>query len=141
MPYVNVKILKGNVTKEQKSALVHDITASLVKHLGKRPEHTHIVIDEVDPENWGFSGVLTTEYNQNKSENPTDAPLTTDYVIPRILKSSPKNRDKLHHFISAMYQFQPKVTTADIDKLISQLQRQKLIKIDASGKVTYNRNG
>jgi 4-oxalocrotonate tautomerase len=30
--------------------------------LGKRPEHTHVVIDEVDPENWGFAGLLTTEY-------------------------------------------------------------------------------
>jgi 4-oxalocrotonate tautomerase len=29
--------------------------------LGERPEHTHIVIDEVDPEHWRFAGVLTTE--------------------------------------------------------------------------------
>jgi 4-oxalocrotonate tautomerase len=36
--------------------------------LGKRPEHTHIVIDEIDPENWGFAGVLTTEYR--KAEPP-----------------------------------------------------------------------
>ena len=139
MPYVNVKITKGNVTKEQKAALVHDITASLFKHLGKRPEHTHIVIDEVDPENWGFSGVLTTEYIQNKQEKATNVPLTTDYVMPRLLKSSPKRKDTLHHFIAAMYQFQPKVTTSDIDKLITQLQKEKLINIDASGKVTYNK--
>ena len=139
MPYVNVKITKGAVTKAQKQALVHDITKSLVTHLGKKPEHIHIVIDEIDPENWGFSGVLTTEYIQNKQEKTADVPLTTEYVLPRLLKSSPKKKDTLHHFISAMYQFQPKVTTADIDKLISQLQREKLIKIDASGKVTYNK--
>lgn len=66
MPYVNVKITKGNVTKEQKRAVVHDITASLVKHLGKNPEHIHIVIDEIDPENWGFAGMLTTEYRQQE---------------------------------------------------------------------------
>ena len=138
MPYVNVKITKGAVTKDQKQALVRDITTSLVTHLGKKPEHIHIVIDEIDPENWGFSGVLTTEYIQNKQEKTADVPLTTEYVLPRLLKSSPK-KDTLHHFISAMYQFQPKVTTADIDKLISQLQKEKLIKIDASGKVTYTR--
>jgi 4-oxalocrotonate tautomerase len=139
MPYVNVKITKGAVTKDQKQALVRDITTSLVTHLGKKPEHIHIVIDEIDPENWGFSGVLTTEYIQNKQEKTADVPLTTEYVLPRLLKSSPKKKDTLHHFISAMYQFQPKVTTADIDKLISQLQKEKLIKIDASGKVTYTR--
>jgi 4-oxalocrotonate tautomerase len=67
MPYVNVKITKDHVTAEQKRAVVQDITASLVRHLGKKPEHIHIVIDEIDPENWGFSGMLTTEYRQ---ENP-----------------------------------------------------------------------
>ncbi len=30
--------------------------------LGKRPEHTHVVIDEIEPENRGFDGVLTSEY-------------------------------------------------------------------------------
>jgi len=64
MPYVNVKITRGGVTREQKRAVVEDITASLVHHLGKKPEHIHIVIDEVDPENWGFAGMLTTEYRQ-----------------------------------------------------------------------------
>lgn len=62
MPYVNVKITKGGVTVAQKKKLVADITSSLVSTLGKQPEHIHIVIDEVDPENWGFAGMLTTEY-------------------------------------------------------------------------------
>ena len=67
MPYVNVKITKGSVTKAQKRALVHDITKSLVTHLGKHPEHVHVVIDEIDPENWGFAGILTTEYRQKQN--------------------------------------------------------------------------
>jgi 4-oxalocrotonate tautomerase len=32
--------------------------------LGKKPEHTHIVLDLVDEENWGFAGKLTTEYRK-----------------------------------------------------------------------------
>lgn len=62
MPYVNVKITKGGVTVAQKKKLVADITATLVSTLGKKPQHIHIVIDEIDPENWGFAGMLTTEY-------------------------------------------------------------------------------
>lgn len=60
MPYVNVRILAG-ATRAQKARLVADITASLVDVLGKRPEHTHVVIDEVDPANWGFAGRPTSE--------------------------------------------------------------------------------
>ncbi len=63
MPYVNVKITKG-ATKEQKTRLVQEITATLAEVLDKNPEHTHIVIDEVDEDNWGFSGVLTSEYRK-----------------------------------------------------------------------------
>jgi len=59
MPYVNVRITKG-VTREQKAQLVREITDTLVRVLAKKPEHTHIVIDEVDEDNWGFSGMLTT---------------------------------------------------------------------------------
>jgi 4-oxalocrotonate tautomerase len=62
MPYVNVKITRDGVTAAQKAQLVAEITGTLQRVLGKRPEHTHVVIDGVDPENWGFAGVLTTEY-------------------------------------------------------------------------------
>lgn len=62
MPYVNVKITRDGVTRDQKARLVGEITETLRTVLGKRPEHIHIVIDEVDPEDWGFAGVLTPEY-------------------------------------------------------------------------------
>jgi 4-oxalocrotonate tautomerase len=64
VPYVNVKITKDGVTAEQKRRVVEEITRTLVAVLGKRPEHIHIVIDEVEPENWGFAGMLTTDYRK-----------------------------------------------------------------------------
>ena len=67
MPYVNVKITKDGITTEQKRKIVADITHSLVDTLGKKPEHIHIVIDEVAPENWGFAGILTPEYRAKTS--------------------------------------------------------------------------
>ena len=63
MPYVNVRITKG-VTRDQKAQVVREITDTLVRVLAKKPEHTHIVIDEVDEDNWGFSGVLTTDFRK-----------------------------------------------------------------------------
>ncbi len=64
MPYVNVRITKDGVTTAQKRQIVEEITQTLVRVLGKRPEHTHIIIDEVEPENWGFAGMLTSEYHK-----------------------------------------------------------------------------
>ena len=64
MPYINVKITKDGVTTEKKRRIVEEMTATLVNVLGKKPEHIHIVIDEVDEENWGFAGMLTTEFRK-----------------------------------------------------------------------------
>ena len=66
MPYINVKITKDGVTAEQKSRIVEEMTQTLVRVLNKKPEHLHIVIDEVEPENWGFAGMLTTEFRKGK---------------------------------------------------------------------------
>jgi 4-oxalocrotonate tautomerase len=67
MPYVNVRITKDGVTADQKAQIVAEITGTLQRVLGKRPEHTHIIIDEVEPENWGFAGVLTPEYRRQQA--------------------------------------------------------------------------
>ena len=67
MPYVNVKITKDGVTAAQKRKIVEDITRTLVDTLNKKPEHIHIVIDEIDPENWGFAGMLTPEYRNSQT--------------------------------------------------------------------------
>ncbi len=69
MPYINIQITKG-VTREQKSQLVQEFTDSLVRILEKKPEHTHIVIQEIDEENWGFSGLLTDEWKQQQTRSP-----------------------------------------------------------------------
>ncbi|MDQ4123755.1 MAG: 2-hydroxymuconate tautomerase family protein [Acidobacteriota bacterium] len=68
MPYVNVRITKEEVTTEQKSQVVAEITDTLVRVLGKKPEHIHIIIDEIELENWGFAGMLTDEYLRREKE-------------------------------------------------------------------------
>jgi 4-oxalocrotonate tautomerase len=67
MPYVNVKITRDGVTAEQKTRIIAEITDTLQRVLGKRPDHTHIVIDEIDPENWGFAGIPTTAYRTREA--------------------------------------------------------------------------
>ena len=64
MPVVHVHVTRDGVTAAQKAEIVADITATLGRVLGKKPEHTPIIIEEIDPENWGFAGVLTTDYRK-----------------------------------------------------------------------------
>jgi 4-oxalocrotonate tautomerase len=61
MPYVNVRITEGNVTTQQKADVIAGITDVLVKVLGKNPDTTHIIIDEVPLENWGMKGKTVAE--------------------------------------------------------------------------------
>ena len=67
LPIVNVKVTRDGVTAAQKAQIVAEITDTLDRVLGKKPEHTHVVIEEIDPENWGYAGVLTSEYRKTQS--------------------------------------------------------------------------
>jgi 4-oxalocrotonate tautomerase len=72
MPYVNVQITEG-ASRTQKAQLVRDITDSLVRVLGKKPEHTHVVIQEIADENWGYSGMLTDDWKKAQGGKPSGA--------------------------------------------------------------------
>ena len=64
MPYVNIKITREGVTTEQKEILIRETTAMLERVLDKNPQTTHVVIDEVDTDNWGFGGESVTFPNR-----------------------------------------------------------------------------
>lgn len=68
MPYVNLRLTKDGLTREKKSELVRRITELLGEVLDKKPEHTHIVIDEIEEENWGFAGMLTDDFRKLPAE-------------------------------------------------------------------------
>lgn len=63
MPYVNIQITKG-ASREQKAELVREVTGALARILGKKPEYTHIVIQEINEEDWGFAGQLTDDWKK-----------------------------------------------------------------------------
>ena len=67
MPYVNVKITREGATAEQKAEVIRRMTQVLVDVLGKNPETTVVVIDEVDTDNWGIGGATVTERRRKKS--------------------------------------------------------------------------
>jgi 4-oxalocrotonate tautomerase len=66
MPYVNIKVTREGVTREQKARLIAGVTDLLVDVLDKDPATTVVVIDEVEIENWGIAGVQTDIYRARK---------------------------------------------------------------------------
>ena len=60
MPYVNIRITKDGATAEQKAQLIQGVTQLLVDILGKNPQTTFVVIDEVETDNWGIGGETVT---------------------------------------------------------------------------------
>ena len=60
MPYVNIKITKEGATSADKAELIAGVTRLLQEILGKNPQTTVVVIDEVDTDNWGIGGESVT---------------------------------------------------------------------------------
>ncbi len=64
MPYVNIKITNEGTTAGQKAELIKGVTNLLANVLGKNPQTTVVVIEEVSTDNWGIGGETVTKRRQ-----------------------------------------------------------------------------
>lgn len=55
MPYVKIVVTRKRVTTEQKQKLIKGVTDLLTEVLNKDPQLIHVVIGEIDPDDWGFA--------------------------------------------------------------------------------------
>ncbi|OAI03578.1 hypothetical protein A1353_00285 [Methylomonas methanica] len=61
---------------------------------------------------------------------------TIEYIVDRLLKLRPSKKKSLVNSIKAMYQFQGGISDTDVEKIITDLQKKKHIRID-DNKVFY----
>ena len=54
MPVVRIQIMR-------------DVTATVQRVPGKKPEHTHFVMREVAEKDWGFAGQLTDDWRHGQA--------------------------------------------------------------------------
>lgn len=66
MPYINIKVTDEHVTREQKQQLIAGATQLVVEILHKNPETTHVVIEEINVDNWGVRGQQYSEIQKEK---------------------------------------------------------------------------
>ena len=70
MPYVNIQITKEGgengegISKSQKANLIKGVTELLQREINKEPATTHVVITEVELENWGVGGLPVETYRR-----------------------------------------------------------------------------
>lgn len=73
MPYVNIKVTQEGgpdgtgPSAEDKAKLISGVTQLLSDVLGKDPETTFVVIDEVALGDWGIGGLPVPEYRVSKA--------------------------------------------------------------------------
>jgi 4-oxalocrotonate tautomerase len=61
MPMINLKITQGESTVAQKAQVIEEMTEVLQRVMGKNPETTIVIIDEVETDNWGIGGKTVTQ--------------------------------------------------------------------------------
>ena len=56
MPYVKIEVTREGITREQKQALIKGVTGLMSDVLNKDPHLTHVVIQEIELDDWGYAG-------------------------------------------------------------------------------------
>ncbi len=69
MPMVHIKVTGGDQapSQEQKDQLIKESTDMLVRILGKNPDTTIVLIEEVSTDNWGIGGESVTKRLKNQA--------------------------------------------------------------------------
>jgi 4-oxalocrotonate tautomerase len=77
MPFVTVQLTRegtepgvDHITPEQKAAIFKGMSQVLLDVLGKPLEWTWVLVQEADPENWGWGGMPTLEYRKQLAAKP-----------------------------------------------------------------------
>lgn len=68
MPIVTVQITREGTTPQQKAEVIRGMTEVLVRVLNKPPALTHVLIQEVETDDWGVGGLSALEYRQRMAE-------------------------------------------------------------------------
>ena len=56
MPFVKIEVTREGVTREQKQQLIKGVTDLITLVLNKDPHLTHVAIQEIELDNWGYAG-------------------------------------------------------------------------------------
>ncbi|UKB82123.1 4-oxalocrotonate tautomerase family protein [Chryseobacterium sp. MEBOG06] len=56
MPFITIDVLREDISREKKQELIQKVSEVITIVLNKDPHLTHIIINEIDNDNWGYAG-------------------------------------------------------------------------------------
>ena len=59
------------------------------------------------------------------------------YVVERLYKLRPGKKSGMINSIKAMFQFQGGISDADCERVIAELQKKRIIRVDENGRISY----
>ena len=62
--FVNIKVSKGTTNPDEMNIMIKAIKELIVRVLGNSAITNYVVIDELNPDGWGFDGISMTERNK-----------------------------------------------------------------------------
>jgi len=65
MPYIKIEVTREEITREKKQQLIKGVTDLITNVLNKDPHLTHVVIQEIDLDDWGYAGDQVSVLREN----------------------------------------------------------------------------
>lgn len=56
MPFIKIELTREGVTREKKQQLIKGVTELIAEVLNKDPNLTHVIIQEIELDDWGYAG-------------------------------------------------------------------------------------
>ena len=63
MPFVNLKLVKGQTTPEQRQNIIEGLTELIVNIMGRERDFTVITVDELEKNQWAIGGKTIEQLN------------------------------------------------------------------------------
>lgn len=67
MPVITIQLL-DEITNQQKAQVIKEFTDIMVNVLGKKADSTYVVIQEINPTNWGAGGETVVALRQRRAQ-------------------------------------------------------------------------
>ena len=80
---------------------------------------------------------MAREEEEKQNSSATTFAAEFPDIVERVRKSKPGKRKQLFNFIKCMFNYRGEIADEEIDSVISQLQKQKVISVDNIERVTY----
>ncbi len=65
MPYIKIELTREGLTREKKQLLIRGVTELISEVLNKDPHLTHVVIQEIALDDWGYAGEQVSVLREN----------------------------------------------------------------------------